>query len=214
MLRLINDDAAEMSTPIRSQDLERIVAEVDRLSQRDLSSEDVKQILVELNLSPDLLDPAIVELQRRDATLQQQRRRNSWLICLFVVASLIGAAAVHQVLDQRAALSRVRAQSQRITSEQGGDSIKVVSLRSPPELMFRVTLAEAPVGRRVPLACDWVAPGGAIVKHNRFQTRVITTPIWESHCRLAFNSSLPAGSWSVRMRQGDRVISTQQFDVR
>ena len=211
---MINDDAVEMSTTIRIQDLERIVAEVDRLSQQDLSSEDVKQILVELNLSPDLLDQAMVELKRRDAILQQQRRRNKRVVSLLVVASLIGAAAVHQILDQRAGLSRVRAQSQRITSEQDSDAIKVVSLRSYPEVMFRVTLAEAPVGRRVPLECDWVAPSGEIVKQNRFETRVITTPIWESHCRLKFNSSLPAGSWSVRMRQGERVISNQQFDVR
>ncbi|MFO0015254.1 MAG: hypothetical protein ACK52U_01695 [Synechococcaceae cyanobacterium] len=203
-----------MTTTIRAQDLERIVAEVDRLSQQNLSSDDVKQILVELNLSPDLLDQAIEELQRRDAGLQQQRRRRIRVISLLVVAGLIAVAAVHHILDQRAALSRLRAQSQRITSEPDAGEIKVVSLRSRPELVFRVTLAEAPVGRRVPLACDWLAPTGEIVKQNRFETRVITTSIWSSHCRLKFNSSLTPGSWSVRMRQGERVISKQQFDVR
>lgn len=206
-----------MTKIIRPEDLERIVVEVDRLSRQQLdqlSSEEVKQILVDLNMSPELLDQAILQLQRRDADLHQQRRRRRRVTSLIFAVAFIGAAAVYHILDQRAKLSRVRVQSSRITSEPDAGAIKVVSLQSLPELVFRVTLAEAPVGRRVPLSCDWVAPTGEIVKQNRYETRVVTTPIWPSYCRLKFNSSLPSGSWSVRMRQGERVISEQHFDVR
>jgi hypothetical protein len=210
-----------MGKTIRVDEIARIVAEVDRLSEQqrlELSSEEVKQILVDLNLSADLLDQALIQLQRRDALLQrrQQRRRRFWqqVTGLVVVAAISGALVSYHIIDQQATLSRVRAQSSRITSEPDTGAIKVASRQFAKELVFRVTLAEAPVGRRVPLTCDWLAPTGEIVKQNRYETRVVTTPIWPSYCRLQLNSSLPPGSWRVRMRQGERLISEQRFDMR
>ena len=61
-----------MSDRLTDEQLGKIVAEASRLSQQnELDTEQVKQVLTELNLSPDLLDDAMVQLQRREALAVQ-----------------------------------------------------------------------------------------------------------------------------------------------
>ena len=71
-----------MEQRLTKTQLERIVAEVQKLSDRresELNATEVREILQELNLPPELLDEAMVQLSRSDALVAQQRR-NRWLI--------------------------------------------------------------------------------------------------------------------------------------
>jgi transcriptional regulator of met regulon len=66
-----------MNNRLTQAQLSQIVAEVERLSQRrddELEPEQVKQILQELSLPPELFDEALVQLRRREALAVQQRR--------------------------------------------------------------------------------------------------------------------------------------------
>src|SRR4028118_1364989 len=70
-----------MENRLTQTQLTQIVAEVERLSnlrQSELDSEEVKEILQELSLPPELLNEALIQLQRREA-LAQQQRRNRWI---------------------------------------------------------------------------------------------------------------------------------------
>lgn len=206
-----------MEQGISPEQFQRLVGEVEQLTrqqQNQLSELDVKNILVELNLSPALLEQARLQLRRRDALLQQRRRRRRQLAVLCLVACLVTLGFVLVLKDQQAAFASVRAQAARLTPEPGPGTPKRISLQALPELVFRVTLRDAPVGRRLPLACDWLAPDGVIVKQNRYLTQVITTPVWDTHCRLQTHASLPAGSWRVRMWQDKRLLREQPFELR
>ncbi|CCQ62957.1 hypothetical protein [Crocosphaera watsonii] len=59
---------------ITPDQLEKIIAEVERLSKQneDLDRQDVEEILQTLNLSPDLLDEAINQVNRREALKREK----------------------------------------------------------------------------------------------------------------------------------------------
>jgi hypothetical protein len=84
-----------MENRLTQTQLTQIVAEVERLSnlrQSQLDSEEVKEILQELRLPPELLNEALIQLQRREA-LAQQQRRNRW-IAGGLAAAAAGAIAI------------------------------------------------------------------------------------------------------------------------
>ena len=85
-----------MENRLTQTQLTQIVAEVERLSnlrQSQLDSEEVKEILRELRLPPELLNEAsLIQLQRREA-LAQQQRRNRW-IAGGLAATAAGAIAI------------------------------------------------------------------------------------------------------------------------
>lgn len=98
--------------------LEQIVAEVQQLSQRaevELDTEQVREILRELNLPPEFLEDAMVQLRRREA-LAVQQRSTRW-----IVGSAVGAIALLIVgitlfiQHQKQSLTQITAQSTRIT---------------------------------------------------------------------------------------------------
>jgi hypothetical protein len=115
--------------------------------------------------------------------------------------------------NNQQALSRVTAQSSQIAMGQNTDAVTRVSRKTQPEIMYRVTLQDAPVGKRVPLTCNWINPKGEVVKQNRFETREITTSVWETHCRLSLNHAAPIGTWSVGMDLEGRPLSRTSFQV-
>ncbi len=198
--------------------LEQVVAEVQRLSERqqaELDAEQVKGILQELNLSPELLEEAILQLHRREALVEQQRRRR-WIIGSvigLIALLLLGVTLFTQ--SQQQLLTRVTAERDRITLVQDdGGNLGTVLRQTSGEVVYRVTLSDAPVGQKLSLSCNWMDPNGQIVHQNRYQTKEITTPVWNTICRHTIGSAAPVGTWKVQMLLGDRLLSDATFVVK
>lgn len=198
--------------------LEQVVAEVQRLSERqqaELDAEQVKGILQELNLPPELLEEAILQLHRREALVEQQRRRR-WIVGSvigLIALLLLGVTVFTQ--SQQQLLTRVTAERDRITLVQDdGGNLSTVLRQTSGEVVYRVTLSDAPVGQKLSLSCNWMDPNGQIVHQNRYQTKEITTPVWNTVCRHTLGSAAPVGTWKIQMLLGDRLLSDATFVVK
>ncbi|MGI0483844.1 DUF3859 domain-containing protein [Pantanalinema rosaneae CENA516] len=206
-----------MNQRLTQTQLTQIVAEVERLSQRqqaELDADQVKAILQELNLPPELFDEAIGQLRRREALAARQRRMIWVLGAVTAVITLAIASFIWLEHQQQQILARLAVQQDRITlASDSGETLTQVTRQANPELFYRVTLAEAPVGQRLSLSCQWIDPNGNIVHQNHYQTREISTPIWNTFCRYALGSSAPTGIWTVQMLSGDRRLSDTTFSV-
>jgi hypothetical protein len=206
-----------MENRLTQAQLAQVVAEVERLSQireAELEPEKVKEILQELNLPSDLLEDALVQLRRREALAQQQKR--NWLIVAGVVLVLIGVIATTTFFKQRhqQAIAQVSAIESRITlAQDNGSSVDEFYLVSNLEVYYRVTLKDAPLGSRLSLSCDWVDPNGQVVHQSRYQTRQIDRPVWTTYCYHQLSPSVAKGTWEVRMFLEGRSLSTQKFVV-
>lgn len=205
-----------MNNRLTQDQLQKIVAEVGQLEarrQEELEPEQVREILQELNLPPELLNDAMIQLQRREA-LEVQQRRNRWIWggAIASLAVLITGAAVWFQQDQQA-FSRLSAQQDRITLEQN-DSGNLTTVTRPAQLAYRITLQDAPIGKTLALRCDWLNPNGQVVKQNRYDTRQITTEVWETRCRYQLSSDAPTGTWTVKLFLGDRQLSDATVEVR
>ncbi|WP_293123289.1 DUF3859 domain-containing protein [Microcoleus sp. bin38.metabat.b11b12b14.051] len=207
-----------MENRLTQTQLTQIVAEVQRLSnlrEAELNSAEVTQILEELGLPPELLDEALIQLQRREA-LAQQERRNRW-IAGGVAAVAVGTIAFTGFFIQqsRQALDRVSVQQNRITSVQDdGGNLTVVSRQNNPEIFYRVTLKDAPLGKKLSLSCDWIDPSGQVVKQNSYQTREIDKSIWNTQCRYKIGTAAVTGNWQVKMFVENRAIGSKSFEVK
>jgi hypothetical protein len=197
--------------------LEKVVAEVQRLSQRqqaELAPEQVREILRELNLPPEFLEEAMVQLDRREA-LAVQQKRDRWIISGFVgliFLSVIGFVVITQ--NQQQMTARVMAQRDRVTLNQdNGGNLSTIRRQNGGQIFYRITLSDAPVGQRLSLSCNWIDPSGQIVHQNRYQTKEITTPIWNTFCRHQLGSEMPVGTWKVEAFLGDRRLSDATFEV-
>lgn len=210
-----------MNDRLTEAQMAQVVAEVERLSQRreaEYNPEQVKEILQELNLPPELLEDAMVQLRRQEA-LEVQKRRNRWIMGGVVVA-LVGAIATTSIFIQNQrnvenAIANVSAANSLVTLTQNGASrANQIARQSNPRVYYRVTLQNAPVGEKLSLACDWIDPSGNIAHQSRYQTRQIDKSVWPTFCYHQLNSGSPAGSWKVQMLLGNRTLSTTRFDVR
>jgi len=205
-----------MNDRLTQQQLSKIVAEVTRLSERqEMDREQVKQVLEELNLSPDLLDEAMVQLRRRDALEVEERRTTMIVLAIgLAVLAVLGFWGFNRWSWNRA-IAQVTSVQDRITlSQDDGGSLAEVDRQSNPELVYRVTLSDAPVDRRLSLSCQWEAPTGEVLREKRYQTQRITTSTWDTFCRYQVGTASPAGTWNVRMQLGDRILSDESFEVR
>ncbi|MEH2240453.1 DUF3859 domain-containing protein [Nostoc sp.] len=207
-----------MTQRLTQEQLLQIVTEVEGLQVRreaELDQQQVREILQELNLPPELLDEALIQLNRRQA-LEVQQRRNRW-ITSGVVAVLVVAIAstIFFMQQQNSVLSRVSAQQDRITLVQnsGGD-LKTISRQTNPEVFYGVTLKDAPLGKKLALSCNWIDPSGQIVKQNNYQTREISTSVWDTQCRYTINPAATVGNWKVQMFLEGRQISDETFEVK
>lgn len=197
--------------------LAQAIAEIEKLSQRresELSPEQVREILQELNLPDDLLEDAIAQLQRRKV-LEQRQRRNRW-IAIATTAVIIAAIALGVLFWQnwQQQIAQVVAGQDRIAlSKTSGDNLSQVSRQTNPRVYYQVTLKNAPIDRQLSLQCDWIDPRGQTVHQGRYQTRTIATPIWNTYCFYNLDSASPQGNWEVRMSLDGRILSTQPFTV-
>jgi hypothetical protein len=198
--------------------LDRVIAEVHQLSQRqqaELDAEQVRDILRELNLPPEFLEEAVVQLHRREA-LAARQRRNRWIVGGVIglsVLLLLGGMLFTK--NQQQMLVRITAQRDRITlAQDNGGNLKTVSRKASSEVFYRVTLSNAPVGQKLSLSCSWMDPEGQIVHQNRYQTEEIMTPVWNTVCRHTIGSAASVGMWRVQMFLGDRLLGDTAFAVK
>jgi hypothetical protein len=204
-----------MEERLTQEQLNQIIAEVQGLQLRQESEFDkqqIQQILQELNLSPELLDEALIQLRRRQA-LEVQQRRNK-LIGFGVVGAIIITIGGVVFLNQQNAslLADVSAQQDRITLADKAD-IKTVNRQSNPEVFYRVTLKDAPIGKKLSLSCNWIDPSGQVVKQNKYETREVKTAVWDTFCRYTINPAATVGNWKVEMLLDGRKISEEIFVV-
>ncbi len=206
-----------MTQRLTQTQLAQIIAEVERLKAREeeeLDREQVQEILQELNLPPELLDDALTQVQRKQALQRQEKGKK--LIVGGVAALVIAVMgfSVFSMQQNNLLMSRVQAQQDRITlTQDNGNNLKIIKRQNNPEVFYRVTLNDAPVGKKLPLNCDWINPSGEVVKQNRYQTREVTTSVWNTYCRYTIPSVAPTGNWQVRILLNNRILSEANFEV-
>lgn len=207
-----------MDRRLTDAQLQRLVAEVQRLSDRhqsELDAVEVQDILQQLDLSPEFLDDALVQLKRQDALVVQQRRRR-WLTAGVTGVVALGLASWLWLGNRRQQqLAQVAAQGDRITLSQddGGNLSQVTPQASGSDLVYRITLADAPVGEQLALSCSWTDPDGQVVHQNQYRTKTITTAVWPTYCRYTIGPESPKGNWTVKAFVGDRQLSDATFTV-
>jgi len=207
-----------MQTRLTQAQLAQVIAEIDKLSQQrelELTPEQVREILRELNLPDELLEDAIAQMHRREA-LEQQQRRNRW-IAIASTAVVISAIAIGILFGQNRQQqnAQVVATEDRISlSQKGGDSLTQVNGQINLRIYYQVTLKNAPIGHQLSLQCDWTNPSGQIVHQSKYTTRTIDTAIWNTYCFYDLGSASPAGNWEVRMSLDGRTIGTEPFVVK
>ncbi|MDB9449811.1 DUF3859 domain-containing protein [Dolichospermum circinale] len=205
-----------MNQRLTQEQLNQIIAEVQGLQLRqeaELDQQQVKDILQDLNLAPELLDEALIQVRRKQA-LEVQQRRNKLIGFGVAAAVIIGIGfTVFFNQQQGSLLANVSAQQDRITLESNNENLKNISRSANSELFYRVTLKDAPIGKKLNLSCNWIDPSGQIVKQNNYQTREVKTSIWDTFCRYSINSTAPVGNWKVEMLLENRKISEEIFVV-
>lgn len=207
-----------MKQKLTQEEFEQVVAEVQQLSlqkESELEIEQVREILSELNLPPEYLEEAMLRLEQRQ-TLRKQKRRKYWVAIGILGATaffILGIKLFQQ--NQQQTLAQITVQSDRITyTQDDGGNLNIVSRNDSNQLVYRVTLSNAPVGQKLSLSCHWLNPNQEIVHQNNYQTKEITTPIWNTYCRYTIGSSAPVGSWKVQAFLGDRMLSDTSFEVK
>lgn len=221
-----------MSNQLTESQVARVVAEVTRqaqqleLKERELlGREQVVQILEELSLPVELLDPAMQELERREAEAAElaryekaraaERRRRFLLVGSGVAALLVLILIVGLYIQRRnrAFADVVAVEPGRITRvNDDGGSMGAVS-RDGGELVYRVTLGRVPVAENLSLQCNWVNPEGRVVKQNSWETRTTDKAVWATSCRHTLGAAAQPGAWSVEMLLDGRVVSRTDFKV-
>jgi hypothetical protein len=205
-----------MNQPLNQEQLNQIIAEVQGLQLRqeaELNQQQVKEILQDLNLPPELLDEALIQVRRKQALQVQQSRHK--LIGLGVAAAVIMAIGLTVFFHQQKSslLANVSAQQDKITLKSNNENLKNISRQANSELVYRVTLKDAPIGKKLNLSCNWIDPNGQVVKQNNYQTREIKTSVWDTFCRYSVNPTTPVGNWQVQMLLEGRKISEATFVV-
>jgi hypothetical protein len=203
-----------MEQRLTTQQLEQIVGEVGRLAHRqqaELDRSQVQEILQELNLPPELLDEAMIQVQRKEALARARKRNLSIAIAgvTAVVVMFVGTNLLFQ--NQAAKLTKIYVTQDRITLVQNDENLTKISKGS--EIAYRVTLSEAPIDQKLNLTCKWLNPQGQIAHVNRYDTKNITTSIWNTTCRYQIPSSTNAGNWNVQILAGDRLLKQTSFEV-
>lgn len=207
-----------MKEKISQEQLTQIVAEVDRLSRREeteLSPQQVQEILQQLNLPPELLDEAMIQLHRKNA-LAIQKQRNHWIRLGLITVLMIGVSGtIMSFQNTQQKLEGISVYQSRITlSQDQGENLAVIERTNQPEVYYRVTLKEAPIGKTLSLQCDWIDPNGQIAHQNNYTTRQINTTVWQTHCRHQLGIASPPGTWQVQISLGNRILNNNSFTVK
>lgn len=206
-----------MNNRLSQEELAQIIAEVERLSQyreTELDQEQVKEILQELGLSPELLEDAVLQIRRKRALEEQQQRRR-WIaiaIVAVVFAAIITTTLFIQKREQ--AYSRITTYQSRITlAQDNGENLSIIERQQTPQVYYRVTLSHAPIGEKLSLRCNWIDPTNKVAHQNRYSTRKLEQEVWTTYCYYQFNQGTTPGKWQVQMLLGNRILSSSSFRV-
>jgi hypothetical protein len=231
-MREMKEQPTESQATLTESQVARVVAEVSRQAQlRELDERErldraqVVQILEELNLPVELLDPAMRELERHEAeaaeraryeqAMAERRRRRLLLVgsvlAVLLVLILLGGLFVQRRSQALAAVEAVGAGRITRATDDGGN-LGVVS-REGGEIFYRVTLGGVPLNENLSLRCNWINPEGRVVRQNSWETRTTDREVWATSCRYAVGAAAQPGVWSVEMLLGDRVLSRTDFRV-
>lgn len=210
-----------MNQQLTSDQLDRLIAEVEHLSQRreaELNREQVREIFQELNLPIDLLDDALMQLRRREALIVQQKHRRGITFGVGATLMTIAVASSLWFNHRQSTIAKVYANSNqsRITLtrlDKIGD-LTVVNRQENPLIYYQVKLQQAPIDRQLSLKCNWINPLGQIEHQNNYSTRSIDREVWNTRCRHQFSGALPVGNWRVQMLFNGRILSETEFIVR
>jgi hypothetical protein len=207
-----------MTQQLTTEQLTQIIAEVGRLQARreaEIAPAQVKEILQELGLAPDLLDEALVQVQRRQVLKVQQKRNRTIAIGVFAAVAIAIMGTFFTIQQHNSVLERVSAQRNRVTlTPDDGNNLRNISRQNSPEVFYRVTLKDAPIGQKLDLTCNWIDPNGQIVKQNRYQTREIDKSIWDTQCRYMIGSASTPGKWKAQIFLQGRQLSETEFEVK
>jgi hypothetical protein len=137
----------------------------------------------------------------------------------FLIAGLILLAgvgvAVYLYSRPSPSLEGITASAGRLTLEKDdGADLKWIDRKSGPELWYRVTLRDVPLGIQLDLQCDWIDPAGTVVHRNRYQTRTIDKAVWPTHAKCRIRPDAPTGTWTVKLSLEGRVLHSTTFEVR
>lgn len=133
----------------------------------------------------------------------------------FTVSGILAgvfSSCEHRV-ENPAAVEVTAATGQLALAEDSLTAITAVRRQSKPEVLYCVTLRDAPVGSRLALRCDWVDPAGNIVHQNHYSTHEIDKEIWPTHARCRIGPDSPLGTWTVRLCLDGRILHSTSFEV-
>jgi hypothetical protein len=196
-----------MGPKVAKEELEDIVEEAQHLDDAEregLTRGEAREVLRELDINPDKLDEAerlVKERRASELAKQQAKKRTLMRVVAAVVAAGAIVTAVVVYTQQRAsALSKIAVSQHTVTV-------------TTSEAKLDVAVNGAPRGEPLDLTCDWVDPSGNRAHQNHWKTKAVDRDPWPTHCRLPLTPAAKTGAWTVTVKQGDRVLATDRFDV-
>ena len=153
---------------------------------------------------------------RKPALSSESFESERWklVISLAIVVVLAGFWYWHSSESFHTSQSPLHAGIARLTfAQDDGHSFARVGRRQEPELWYRVTLDDAPLGAPQQLRCEWTDPSGRIVHENRYKTKSIDHLPWETHARLRLRTDAPLGRWHATMYRGAERLHELSFEV-
>ena len=209
-----------MDKQLTQDQIGKVVAELTRLDQERqdrererLDSEQVAEVLRELNLPVALLDDAMEQLRRREALERAQRKKRRIIIAVITAVMAVILLVSVSMWRHSAAMSRISAGQARITrSTDDGGSLQSVT-RDGQEVFYRVMIKDAPAGESLTLTANWIDPNGNLFDQKRYETKAIDKAAWPTFARCLIGQAAPKGTWKVELLLGDRVLSATTFEV-
>ena len=101
-----------------------------------------------------------------------------------------------------------------LNTNSGRRNLTIVDSQQNPEVFYRVTLQDAPIGKKLSLGCNWINSNSEITYQNSYQTKQINQAVWPTYCKYQFHPASPVGNWQVEMYLGDRLLSQTEFIVK
>ena len=201
---------------LSQQDLQKIILQVSKLSEKkdqELDRQQVMQILDDLSLPSHLLDEAVAQISLRERKKKQGMKAS--LIALGL-ATVLGAGGLFFFVSsnqKQEQLSNITVSSARISGpkDNGADAATVHPDGS--EIFLRLNLKNVPSNERLPMRADWIDPAGSIVKQNIWQTKLTTGSTWETHCRLLMPADAVNGKWKTRVFLSNKLLIEKDFQV-
>ncbi len=202
---------------INTEELKLIISEIERLSsskESQIDRQQLTEIITELNLPIELLDEAILAVER-NKNLAQKRKKLMLISAALSVLVVLGISyPIIRWQKYQEALAKMMAIDSRITLEEDNkQNLEIINREDSPRLHFRVTFKDTPVGQPLSLGCDWINSQGEIIHQNRYQTRPVEKEIWHTRCRYRIGNNSVPGTWQVQMFSGDRLLREQTFQV-